>query len=439
MSHRLEFGAVGMFQNTLPFYLMCDEVVLPSSNTLAATVLGPGHCLLNVDPSILCGTLKNRRPTRPELTAMATKAVELAKNSPILQELPPLCEGIDAQEVIAAFFIFTMEEPYPLYRLITDLFIYKGERESWKEQRAFIKLLLIAHRCIPHADDGPYYYNGPVFFGIGENSDLPSPEILENPELHFVVGQKFALAAPIFCSASPDDVRLRYPTGISIQIENPGAVKVVPGVLSSCGELEYLPIFPLKVEVTFCKKVGAGWCVTLEVVSSIVSYLSLSPCKTVGQADAGKYSGDDYAGPYIHSTSACVLGAGLHAKTSIDPALLGQRAISTSGRNFGSPGSKSVAAGNAAHSSSATSSARHANAPSYSSISTLKSSDIAALVSLRLPPSSKRTAVHYFLPDALDRSLPLKWKASPATHRCSSPTASTAACCTTVPAMIWMT
>ena len=384
MCNRLEFGAAGLFQNTLPFFLMCDEVVLPSSNTLAATVLGPGHCLLNVDPSILCGTLKNRRPTRPDLMAMTSKAVEMANQSPILKELPPLCEGIDTHELIAAFFFFTMEEPYPVYRLVTDLFVYNGQRESWKQQRSFIKLLLVAHRCIPHADDGPFYYNGPVFFGIGENSDAPLKEILENPELHFVVGQKIALAAPIFCSASPEQVRLRYPTGISVQIENPGAVKLVPGVLSSCGELEYLPIFPLKVEVNFCKKVGTGWCVTLEVVTSMVTYLS--PCNTIGQAEPG----DDYAGPYIHSTSACVLGAGLYAKTSIDPALLREPAISTGGI----PGSKSVAAGNAAHAPASTISARHTNSSSHSPISTLKTSDIAALVrfcTAPLHPSAANT------------------------------------------------
>ena len=61
--------------------------------------------------------------------------------------------GIDAVQLVAAFFLWSMEMPFGIYRLITHPLNVSGTRsvESLQQQLPLIKLLCIAHRCIPRS------------------------------------------------------------------------------------------------------------------------------------------------------------------------------------------------------------------------------------------------------------------------------------------------
>ena len=349
MNHRFEDGAIcGINRDPEPFLHMCDNIHLAKSNALATALFGPRHCLLNVDPSILLDTMKNRSPTRAKFHEMFVTASDLARKSPVWQELPPLCEDVPKLDILATLFLFTMQEPYPAYRLITDVFALSGQRAAFKEQRSFIKLLLIAQRCIPLVDQSLYHYSGPLFFGFGQLAGSPpSPLFFESVERLFPVGQSISLNAPIFCNARADDVKCRYPAGVCVEIVGAAALKLVPGVLSCWHDVEYLPMFPLKVHVKSREKAGAGWFVTLEVMTSNDCYLSAFRPKTASDDE------DDYVGRYFQEKKHSTVDASSSASSS------------------------SVAA-------ATSSSARLTHGICFPSTSTLKASDLAAVVGFLL-------------------------------------------------------
>jgi hypothetical protein len=286
MDCRFEHGAVCLTdQVPEPFFCMCDGVHLAKTNALGTSMFGPGRCLMNADPSILVGSMRYRAPARAEFYEMFVNASEMSLNSPLWKELPVLCEGVPRHQVLAALFLFTMQGPYPVYRLITDVFAKPGKRELFKEQQSFMKLLLIAHRSIPRGDGCLYRHSGPLFFGFGHHPDgLSIPDVVEQ---YLPVGKSIFLPAPTFCSASADVIMLRYPEGVCFELVNSDAIRLVPGVLSSFSETEYLPAFPLKVLVKSCKKVGTCWSITLEALVSSHSdrYLSIFKPTSIDEED----------------------------------------------------------------------------------------------------------------------------------------------------------
>jgi hypothetical protein len=354
MNHRFEYGAVcGVNQDPEPLFYMCDNIHLARTNALATALFGPRHCLRNVDPSILLDNLKNRGPTRAEFYEMFITACDMARKSPVWNEAPPFCEGVPKLDVIATLFLFTMQEPYPAYRLVTDVFALTGQRAVFKEQRSFIKLLLIAQRCIPLVDQSLYQYSGSLFFGFRHHPASASVPV----ECLFPVGQNISLAAPTFCSACADDVKCRYPEeGVCVEIVGAASLKLAPGVLSSFCEEEYLPVFPLKVHVNSCERADHesffnGWIVTLEVVANSNCYLSAFKDKAASEDDE-----DDYVGRHFQEKKHLTVDA----------------SSSTS--------SSSVAAADVVQPSSTSSFARLSGGIRFPSTATLKAADLAAIV-----------------------------------------------------------
>ena len=349
MNCRFEHGAVCLTnQDPEPFFCMCDGAQLARTNALATSMFGPGRCLMNANPSILVGSMKNRAPVRAEFYEMFVNASEMSQNSPLCKELPVLCEGVPRHQVLAALFLFTMQGPYPAYRLITDIFVNPGQRELFKEQQSFMKLLLIAHRSIPRGDGGLYRHSGPLFFGFGHHpAGLSIPDVVEQ---YLPVGKSIYLPAPIFCSTSADVVRLRCPEGVCVELVNAEAIKLVPGALSSFSETEYLPVFPLKVLVKSCEKVGTCWSVTLEAVVSSFSERHLSTFKPQLVSD----DEEDFVQQHFREKKYLTV------------------------QSMCAPSSLSVACESVVPSTS--SSARFSNSTSCPSIAALKASDIAAIV-----------------------------------------------------------
>ena len=113
MSKRSNVVSAGIFQPILALTLMCDAVTLDPSNPLMVTVVGPGPCLLNIDPQAL--GLMQPRATRGQLVTMVLVAIEHAQDSDLAQLMPPVCEGIDTLQLIAVFFLYSMESPFPMF------------------------------------------------------------------------------------------------------------------------------------------------------------------------------------------------------------------------------------------------------------------------------------------------------------------------------------
>ena len=149
MSKRIDIVSAGIFQPILPLTLMCDTVTLDATNPLLVAVVGPGPSILNIDPVPL--GLTQPRPTRAQLTTMVMCAMECAQDSDALLLLPPVFEGVAAVQLVAVYFLWSMENPFPVYRFITNPLNVSGTRskEALEQQLPLIKLLCIAHRAIP--------------------------------------------------------------------------------------------------------------------------------------------------------------------------------------------------------------------------------------------------------------------------------------------------
>jgi hypothetical protein len=154
MSKRVNVVAAGIFQPILPLTLMCDSVTLDANNPLLVAIIGsgtPGPCILNLDPQPL--GLTQPRPTRAQLNTMVMCALECARDSEATRLLPPMFEGVEAVQLVATFFLWSMERPFPVYRYITNPLNVSGTRsvESLEQQLPLIKLLCIAHRSVPRS------------------------------------------------------------------------------------------------------------------------------------------------------------------------------------------------------------------------------------------------------------------------------------------------
>ncbi len=97
----------GMFQPILPLDRMCDFVALDPGNPLMAAIVGPGACLNNIDPQPL--GLTNPRATRAQLVTMVLSALEQAQDSDVTRVMPPVCEGIQSVQLVATFFLYSMQ------------------------------------------------------------------------------------------------------------------------------------------------------------------------------------------------------------------------------------------------------------------------------------------------------------------------------------------
>ena len=180
MSKRVDIVSAGIFQPILPLTLMCDAVTLDANNPLLVAIVGPGPCILNVDPVPL--GLTQPRPTRAQLTTMVMCALESARDSDALRLLPPTSEGVAALQLVATYFFWSMENPFPAYRLITNPLNVSGTRskEALEQQLPLIKLLCIAHRAIPRNSalwclPSPSLVAAPMFAPTPRSPPSPPP------------------------------------------------------------------------------------------------------------------------------------------------------------------------------------------------------------------------------------------------------------------------
>ena len=113
--------------------------------SLELALLGDGsgaHCILNIDMRVV-GV--RSAPTRSELAAMTAWARNAVRSSKAARALPPTMFGVPTIDLLAAVFLYTAENPYPLYSCITVPLNVNGTRtlQSLQQQLPFMKLFTL--------------------------------------------------------------------------------------------------------------------------------------------------------------------------------------------------------------------------------------------------------------------------------------------------------
>ncbi len=153
MSKRGDILVDGIFQPrsilSLTLMSLCVTVNLDPQNPLLVAIVGLGPCILNVELAPL--GIKQPRPTRDQLATMANCALESARGSDATRLIQSVRNSVAAVELVAVYFFWSVESPFPAYRHITDPLNVSGtcSKESLEQQLPLIKLFCIAHRSIP--------------------------------------------------------------------------------------------------------------------------------------------------------------------------------------------------------------------------------------------------------------------------------------------------
>ena len=134
--------------------------------SLEIALLGDGsgtECILNIDMRVV-GV--RSAPTRSELAAMTAWARNAVRSSKAARALPPTMFGVPTIDLLAAVFLYTAENPYPLYSCITTPLNVNGTRtlQSLQQQLPFMKLFTLGLLALSSA--GSYHFKGALYRGI---------------------------------------------------------------------------------------------------------------------------------------------------------------------------------------------------------------------------------------------------------------------------------
>ena len=134
--------------------------------SLELALLGDGSgakCILNIDIRVV-GV--RSAPTRADLAAMVAWARNAVKSSKAARALPPTMYGVPTIDLLAAVFLYTAENPYPIYACITGPLNVSGTRtlQSLQQQLPFMKLFTLGLLCLSSV--ASYRFKGALYRGI---------------------------------------------------------------------------------------------------------------------------------------------------------------------------------------------------------------------------------------------------------------------------------
>ena len=134
--------------------------------SLEIALLGDGsgaECILNIDMRVV-GVRST--PTRSELAAMTAWARNAVRGSKAARALPPTMFGVPTLDLLAAVFLYTAENPYPLYSCITAPLNVNGTRtlQSLQQQLPFMKLFTLGLLCLSSVPS--YHFKGALYRGV---------------------------------------------------------------------------------------------------------------------------------------------------------------------------------------------------------------------------------------------------------------------------------
>jgi hypothetical protein len=201
---------------------MLDPIRIVSLET---ALLGDGNgepCLLSMDIATV-GVLS--KPTRVQLVAMINWARSMVKDSVAARMLPSIMHGIHTIDLLAAVFLYTVENPYPLYCCITVPLNVSGARslQSLLHQLPFLKLLYLGMRCLPR--DSPYYFRGAMYRGVDIKKNPSFKAKYDTYASAYQVGTTVTFAAPTSFSIS-DHAAGTFCNGIQFVVPDGAGTKL---------------------------------------------------------------------------------------------------------------------------------------------------------------------------------------------------------------------
>ena len=269
------FALGDVFRPILPLQSMLDDVdIVPLSEAVA--------CLASAD--VKSYGLSDL-PSKHTLITICDGVLETALASSLMQHLPPVMHGIDSSNFVGALTMYTMETPYPFYKLLTIPLNVQGVRstDSLSAQMKFLKLISLALRAVPKTSE--FWCDKPVYRGVSVEKSVLLKTKFDNYETAFASKTKITFAAPTSTTLSAKKAS-KFTDGIQYVIQGehgagPGGVYLKPGDVSVFDEEEVLLEAPLVCEVVAATKPENTVIVFLRVISTKMTYLSKPPSASV--------------------------------------------------------------------------------------------------------------------------------------------------------------
>ena len=221
-----------VFRNILPLQGFLDNVELKPLHVCIYDA-EPEVCLAGLNPADLGIDLPAQ--SRTTLASICAATMEIAEDGPLRKVLPAKAHGMDAVQYAAALTLFTMEEPFPFYKLVTKPLNVAGVRDrgSLRRQACYFKLLLTSIRLVPR--DSEFWCNDVLHRGLSiEGSPLLRAKY-DDYRNAFSPGTRITFAAPT--SATTDEAAAAaFEGGIRYVIQGatpdcgPGGVRLDAGV-----------------------------------------------------------------------------------------------------------------------------------------------------------------------------------------------------------------
>jgi hypothetical protein len=258
-------------KNLMPLLGMLDDV---PNVTIELALLGDGsdstRCLLCMDISVV-GVPS--APTRPQLVSIAAVAKQMVADSEAARLLPPTCYGVPTLDLLAAVFLYTLENPYRLYSCITVPLNVSGKRTlpSLLQQLPYLKLFTLGLRCLP---PGPtYHFKGALYRGIDISRSAAFQAKYDAHATAYQAGTVIVFAAPTSFSMS-DQAAGEFTKGI--QFVWPDGCGVKMHDLSAYNdEGEVVVEGPSMFEVTAATMTPTGTLVVvLKRIANFINYLT---------------------------------------------------------------------------------------------------------------------------------------------------------------------
>ena len=203
------------------------------------------------------------------MTALARNAVRSSKAA---RALPPTMFGVPTIDLLAAVFLYTAENPYPLYSCITAPLNVSGTRtlQSLQQQLPFMKLFTLGLLALSTAG---YRFKGALYRGVDISRSAAFQAKYDSHATAYQVGTVIVFAAPTSFSMS-DQAACAFTKGIQFVWPDGHGVKM-HDLSAFEDEGEVVVDGPSTFEVTAATMTPTGTLVVvLKRTDSFINYLT---------------------------------------------------------------------------------------------------------------------------------------------------------------------
>ncbi len=270
MSARRSDNLADVFQPVLPLMGMLNAV---PTRTLMECVVDGEESLAAVDPASL-GIHDRRRLPADELHDLVDGILETARAGSLVRSVPGSCDGVPSADLIGSILLYTMETPFPFYRLVTTPLNVSGPRDplALRAQMPYLKLLVCALRFLRAHAPGEYVFTGTVYRGVDVTTSTTMKAKYDNYATSFPAGGRITFAAPTSVTLE-ETVAKTFTKGIQFVITGARGMRLRCGELSMYPEEEVLMEPPVVCEVTAVTKPDQTVIVFMKAIPSTMLYL----------------------------------------------------------------------------------------------------------------------------------------------------------------------